>query len=79
MTEPTSTAERGSFFTARNILAIIIAVVALVFVFTNMRMATLNLFGAQLSMPGWVWLILLLAIGFIVGSLFPWFKTKNKR
>jgi len=80
MTESTQpkTPEKGSFFTAKNILAIIICVVALVFVFSNMAMATLNLFGARLTMPGWVWLVVLLAIGFVVGSLFPWFKTKKK-
>lgn len=70
--------EKGAFFTAKNILAIVIAVAALVFVFSNLALATLNLFGARLTMPGWIWLIVLLGIGFVVGSLFPWFKTKKK-
>ncbi|MBO1902340.1 LapA family protein [Leucobacter weissii] len=78
MSDPTTGAEKGAFFTAKNILAIIIAVAALVFVFSNMATAELNLFGARIALPGWVWLILLLAIGFVVGSLFPWFKTKKK-
>ena len=71
--------EKGSFFTARNILAIVIAVVALVFVFSNVGRATLNIFGARLTMPGWVWFFLLLVVGFVVGSLFPWFRTGKKK
>jgi len=78
MSDPTNEPEKGAFFTAKNILAIVIAVAALVFVFSNLAMATLNLFGARITMPGWIWLVVLLAIGFIIGSLFPWFRAKRK-
>ncbi|CAG7614050.1 hypothetical protein ACFPZL_04620 [Leucobacter soli] len=78
MSESTNRAEKGAFFTARNILAIVIAVAALVFVFSNVAIAELNLFGARIALPGWIWLVVLLGIGFVVGSLFPWFKAKKK-
>lgn len=74
----TTKPEKGAFFTAKNILAIVIAVAALVFVFSNVGIATLNLFGARIALPGWIWFIGLLAVGFVVGSLFPWFKAKKK-
>ncbi len=71
--------EKSNFFTPKNILGIVLAIAALVFVFLNTNTATLNLFGVKLGLPGWIWLIALLAIGFIVGSLFPWFKGKDKK
>lgn len=78
MSNSSNETEKGAFFTAKNILAIVIAVAALVFVFTNMSMATLNLFGLRVTMPAWIWLVVLLAIGVVIGSLFPWFRARKK-
>lgn len=70
---------KGGFLTPKAILALVLVVLALVFVFLNTGTATLNLFGLRLGLPAWVWLIALLAIGFVVGSLFPWFTGKKNR
>ncbi|MBN9613631.1 MAG: LapA family protein [Actinobacteria bacterium] len=78
MSEQSSQPEKGAFLTSKNILAIIIVVASLVFIFTNFSMAKLNLFGLSVTMPAWIWLVVLLGIGFVVGSLFPWFKSKKK-
>lgn len=61
------------------ILAGVLLVVALIFVFSNRDEATLNIFGlAELTMPGWLWFVVLLVIGVVIGSLFPWFRPKKK-
>ena len=78
MSEQSNQTEKGAFLTPKNILAIVIVVAALVFIFTNLSMAKLNLFGLSVTMPAWIWLIVLLGIGFVVGSLFPWFKSKKR-
>jgi hypothetical protein len=29
-------------------------------------------------MPAWVWFLLLLVLGVVAGSLFPWFRPRKK-
>ncbi len=69
----------GGSFAAKAIIAGILVVLAVVFAVLNSGTTTLNLFGLQLALPGWIWLIALLAIGFIAGSLFPWFRGKRRQ
>ncbi len=72
--------EKKSGFSAVKItIALILVVLAVVFAVLNSGTTTLNLFGLQLALPGWIWLIALLAIGFIAGSLFPWFRGKRRQ
>ncbi|MBL5972813.1 MAG: LapA family protein [Candidatus Leucobacter sulfamidivorax] len=68
----------GGSFAAKAIIAGILVVLAVIFAILNSGSTTLNLFGLQLTLPGWIWLIALLLIGFIVGSLFPWFSGRKK-
>ncbi|GAA1405985.1 hypothetical protein AUR04nite_16790 [Glutamicibacter uratoxydans] len=68
----------AGFFTTSRVLAIILAIIALVFIFSNTQMATLNLIGIKITMPGWLWFFGLLVVGFVIGSMTPWFQSKKK-
>jgi uncharacterized integral membrane protein len=55
--------------TPRWIIGITIAAVCLVFVFSNTGEARLRFLWLELSAPGWVFLFLLLGLGFLSGWL----------
>jgi uncharacterized integral membrane protein len=61
------------------ILAIIISVAALTFVFSNVAPATLRFLFLQFTMPAWGWFLAVLLAGVVIGSLFPWFRPKSKK
>lgn len=60
------------------VIAIILAVVALAFVFSNVAPATLKFLFLQFTMPAWGWFLAVLVAGVVIGSLFPWFRPKKK-
>ena len=60
------------------IVGIVLAVLALIFVFQNSDKRRVHLYVWTLDAPMWLWLIILLGVGFIVGSLFPWFRRSPK-
>jgi len=61
------------------IAAILIAVAALTFVFSNVGPATLRFLFLQFTMPAWGWFLAVLVAGVVIGSLFPWFRPKSKK
>jgi len=60
------------------ILAIILSVAALTFVFSNVGPATLRFLFLQFTMPAWGWFLAVLIAGVVIGSLFPWFRPRKK-
>ncbi|KAA9133005.1 LapA family protein [Microbacterium caowuchunii] len=60
------------------VVAIIIAIVALTFVFSNVAPATLRFLFIQFTMPAWGWFLAVLLAGVVIGSLFPWFRPRKK-
>ncbi|NLB47426.1 MAG: LapA family protein [Microbacteriaceae bacterium] len=60
------------------IIAIILSIVALAFVFSNVGPATLRFLFLQFTMPTWAWFLVVLLAGVVIGSLFPWFRPKKK-
>lgn len=60
------------------ILAIVIAIAALTFVFSNVSSATLRFLVFQFTMPAWAWFLVVLLAGVAIGSLFPWFRPRKK-
>jgi len=60
------------------ILAIIIAIAALAFVFSNVAPATLRFLFIEFTMPAWGWFLAILLAGVVIGSLFPWFRPRKK-
>jgi uncharacterized integral membrane protein len=59
------------------VVAIVLAVLALVFVFQNTSSRRVHLFFWSLSMPTWIWLLAVFLIGAVAGSLFPWLRKKK--
>lgn len=73
--KPTPQARQNS---TRAIIAIVIAIAALAFVFSNVGPATLRFLFLQFTMPAWGWFLAVLLAGVVIGSLFPWFRPKKK-
>lgn len=72
-------AHSGSAQTStRTIFAIVIAIAALTFVFSNVAPATLKFLVFQFTMPAWAWFLAVLLAGVVIGSLFPWFRPRKK-
>lgn len=59
----------GTDVSPRVIIGIVIAVVCLVFVFSNTAQVTFKFLWLEVSASGWVFLFLLLALGFLAGLL----------
>ena len=76
----TSPAGKGgtNVINARTITAAIIAILALIFIFSNTGTATLRFLGLHWAMPGWIWFIVLFAAGVTAGSLWPWLTLKQR-
>jgi uncharacterized integral membrane protein len=72
------TIERIKHMSGRTIAIIILAVLALIFVFQNTRDTQIHVLFWNSDLALWVWLLLLFGAGFVVGSLFPWFKRQQK-
>ncbi|GAA1777926.1 hypothetical protein [Leucobacter iarius] len=62
---------------ARSIVAIVLLVIALLFVFSNLGSASVFFLGLALTMPAWIWFLVVLLIGVAVGSLFPWLRPRK--
>lgn len=75
---PTPSAKERSGNNGKAILAIIIGVAALTFVFSNVGPATLRFLFLQFTMPAWGWFLAVLIAGVVIGSLFPWFRPRKK-
>jgi drug/metabolite transporter (DMT)-like permease len=63
------TSTSGFRLTPKWILGIVLGVVGLVFVFSNNGEATLRFLWFSMTAPGWVFLVVLLALGFASGWL----------
>ena len=63
--------------TPRFIAASVLAVLASIFILQNTSSGRINIYFWDLDMPRWLWLVAMLATGFIVGSLFPWFRRRS--
>lgn len=74
---PESETDRGRTNT-KTIVAIIVTVGALAFVFSNVAPATLRFLFLQFTMPAWGWFLAVLLAGFVIGSCFPWFRSSKK-
>ena len=61
------------------IVAIIVGIAALSFVFSNVAPATLRFLFLQFTMPAWGWFLAVLIAGVVIGSLFPWFRPRKKK
>jgi uncharacterized integral membrane protein len=58
--------------------AVVIGIVALIFIFQNTGHSRVHLLFWDSNRPLWLWLLVLFAAGFIVGSIFPWFRRRHR-
>lgn len=77
-TTGSSTEQKAKANGAKAIIAIIIAIAALSFVFSNVAPATLRFLFLEFTMPAWGWFLAVLAAGVVIGSLFPWFRPRKR-
>lgn len=73
---PRSPAKSG--LSPRSIVAIVLAALLLIFIFQNTKSGSIRVFFWTLSMPAWIWLLVVIVIGVAIGSLFPWFRRKKR-
>lgn len=73
-------APRGrSGVSGKAVVAIVLSVLALIFVFQNTNSARIDLFFWHVTAPTWIWLLVLFVGGVVVGSIFPWFRRRSRR
>ncbi|UPK75021.1 LapA family protein [Nocardioidaceae bacterium SCSIO 66511] len=60
------------------VVGLVIAVVALVFIFQNTSKGRIDFLFWTISMPAWIWLLVIFVAGLVVGSLFPWMRGRRK-
>lgn len=63
---------RAGFWSARLVLSIILVGLSLVFIFSNLHVVPVGLFGISLRLPMWIWFVVLLAVGIGIGWMRPW-------
>ncbi|MDF3048750.1 MAG: hypothetical protein K0R87_388 [Pseudonocardia sp.] len=63
----------------RVIGTIVIAVLALIFVFQNTGRGQVQFLFWTVTAPAWAWLLMIFVAGLIVGSLFPWLRRRGSR
>ena len=76
--QSTGNPESGVNLSPRAIVGIVIAVVCLIFVFSNTGEATLSFLWIDITAAGWIFLFLLLALGFLAGFLIGRNRYKKK-
>lgn len=70
--------ERRFRITPRMVIAAVIAIVALVFVFQNTGNGRVELLVWSITMPTWIWLLVIFIAGVVTGSLFPWMHRRPR-
>jgi uncharacterized integral membrane protein len=62
----------------RLIIVLVILALAVLLIVQNRNSATVSFFGWGFSMPGWLWILILVLLGVIIGSVFPWGRRRRK-
>lgn len=70
-------ADAGRGTSPKLIVAGVLAVLAVVFIAQNTDSKSVNLLWADITAPQWLWLVIMVLIGVVIGSLFPWFRRRS--
>jgi uncharacterized integral membrane protein len=62
----------------RLVIVLIIVVLAVLLILQNSASASVKLFGWSFTLPGWLWITILVLLGVIIGSVFPWGRRRKK-
>ena len=58
------------------VVGVVIAVLALVFIFQNAGKGRIEFLFWSVSMPAWIWLLVIFVARLVTGSLFPWLRGR---
>jgi uncharacterized integral membrane protein len=61
----------------RTVVAGILVVLALVFVFQNTSSRRVHFLFWSMSLPSWIWLLAIFVLGLVAGSMFPWLRRRR--
>ena len=75
MSPDTQIASATSLLTPRNALAVVLVVLAVIFILQNRSATTIQLFGVSVQSPLWLTLVVILLLGWIAGLL----TTRRKK
>lgn len=64
----------GRSVSPKLVISVLVAVLALVFVFQNTGRGRVQFLFFELTAPAWLWFLGLFLAGVVVGSLFPWLR-----
>jgi len=64
---------------AKPLIGLVIGILAVVFVFQNTGKGRINFLFWSMTMPAWVWLLIVFIAGVIVGALVPALRARKKR
>jgi uncharacterized integral membrane protein len=78
-TEPSDRAERRLTVSPKIVLAVVLGVLATVFVFQNTAKGQVNVFFWTVRMPAWIWLLGVFLVGVAVGRMLPWLRRKARQ
>jgi uncharacterized integral membrane protein len=76
MSEVSRTGKRR--ISAGAIVAIVLAILGIIFIVQNTASSSIHFLFWTFSTPMWIWLAIVLLVGVVIGSLFPWFRPKKK-
>ena len=71
------TGSKAWYLSPKGITAIVVGVLALVFVLQNTDQKHVSFLLWSWSMPLWIWLLVIFAAGVLVGSIFPWLRRRR--
>ncbi|MFT3872281.1 MAG: LapA family protein [Nocardioides sp.] len=71
--------EQSRSLSPKMVIALVVAVLALIFVLQNSGRGQVTLFFFELSAPAWLWFVGLFLAGLVVGSIFPWFGRSSRK
>ena len=78
MTQP-NTAQKAKSGRAKLIVALVLLALVLILIFQNTASGRINVLFWHVTLPTWVWLLVILVVGVVIGSMFPWFRPKKKK
>ena len=78
MTSSETGQTRSRWTSPKLIIGLILAALALIFVFQNTTSASVHFLFLEMRAPGWLWFLGLFLAGVAVGSLIPWVRRQSK-
>jgi uncharacterized integral membrane protein len=69
----------GRTVRVRTVVAAVLVILALVFIVQNTSSRRVHFLFWSMSLPTWIWLLVIFIVGMVAGSVFPWLRKKRAR